>query len=67
MVTPMMQDEIDRLEVTGKMDKLNELFPMKRIGCPNNMVGSIIFFASDDSRWITGNIFMIDGGLSCYV
>ena len=67
IVTPMMQDEIDRLEVSGKMDKLNKLFPMKRIGCPNDMVGSIIFFASDDSKWITGNIFMIDGGLSCYV
>jgi len=67
IVTPMMQDEIDRLEVAGKMDKLNKLFPMKRIGYPDDMVGSIIFFASDDSKWITGNIFMIDGGLSCYV
>ena len=67
IVTPMMQDEIDRLEVAGKMDKLNKLFPMKRIGYPDDMVGSVIFFASDDSKWITGNIFMIDGGLSCYV
>ncbi|PKM78105.1 MAG: short-chain dehydrogenase [Firmicutes bacterium HGW-Firmicutes-15] len=67
VVTPMMQDEIDRLEVAGKMDKLNKLFPMKRVGYPDDMVGSIIFFASDDSQWLTGNIFMVDGGLSCYV
>ncbi|MEN6350400.1 MAG: SDR family oxidoreductase [Syntrophomonas sp.] len=67
IITPMMQDEMDRLEAAGKMDKLNKLFPMKRVGYPNDMVGSIIFFASDDSRWLTGNILMIDGGLSCYV
>lgn len=66
IVTPMMQFEIDRLEAAGKMDKLNRLFPMKRIGYPEDMSGSITFFASDDSKWLTGNIFMIDGGLSCY-
>ncbi len=66
IVTPMMQWEIDRLEAAGKMDKLNRLFPMKRVGYPDDMSGSIIFFASDESKWLTGNIFMIDGGLSCY-
>ncbi len=66
IVTPMMQPEIDRLEAAGKMDRLNRLFPMKRVGYPDDMSGSIIFFASDDSKWLTGNIFMIDGGLSCY-
>jgi len=67
IITPMMQPEIDRLEAAGKMDKLNRLFPMKRVGYPEDMDGSIIFFASDDSRWLTGNIFIIDGGMSCYV
>lgn len=67
IVTPMMQDEIDHLEATGRIDRLNRMFPMKRIAYPDDMTGSIIFFASDDSSWITGNIFMIDGGLSCYV
>ncbi len=66
IVTPMMQWEIDRLEAAGKMDKLNKLFPMKRVGYPDDMSGSIIFFAADESKWLTGNIFMIDGGLSCY-
>lgn len=67
IVTPMMQEEMDRLAAAGKMDKLNKLFPMKRVGYPEDMVGSIVFFASDDSKWLTGNIFMVDGGLSCYV
>lgn len=67
IITPMMQGEIERLEAAGKMDKLNRLFPMKRVGYPDDMNGTIIFFASEDSKWLTGNIFMVDGGLSCYV
>lgn len=67
VVTPMMQGQIDYLTATGKMDKLNRLFPMKRVGTPDDMNGSIVFFAGDDSKWLTGNIFMVDGGLSCYV
>jgi NAD(P)-dependent dehydrogenase (short-subunit alcohol dehydrogenase family) len=67
IVTPMMEPALKQAEAKGKMAKLNSLFPMKRIGYPEDMNGSIVFFASSDSSWLTGNIFMIDGGLSCYV
>ena len=67
IVTPMLQAEIDRLEASGKIDKLNRIFPMKRVGYPDDMNGIIVFFASNDSSWLTGNTFMVDGGLSCYV
>lgn len=67
IVTPMMEPVLKQAEAKGKMDKLNRLFPMKRVGYPEDMNGSIVFFASDDASWLTGNIFMIDGGLSCYV
>ncbi|MGS0764106.1 SDR family NAD(P)-dependent oxidoreductase [Syntrophomonas curvata] len=67
IVTPMMQGEIDRLAAAGKMDKLNRLFPMKRVGYPEDMNGAVIFFASEESSWLTGNIFLVDGGLACYV
>lgn len=66
IVTPMIEPMLNYIESSGKMDKLNKLFPMKRVGYPEDMSGSIIFFASDESKWLTGNIFMIDGGLSCY-
>ncbi|HWP98447.1 MAG TPA: SDR family oxidoreductase [Syntrophomonadaceae bacterium] len=66
-MTPMMQEEMDRLEETGKMHKLTRIFPMQRVGYPEDMTGSIVFLASDDSQWLTGNIIMVDGGLSCYV
>ncbi len=67
IITPMMQPEIDRLEAAGKMDKLNRVFPMKRVAYPEDMDGMILFFAGDDSSWLTGNAMVIDGGMSCYV
>jgi 3-oxoacyl-[acyl-carrier protein] reductase len=67
IITPMMQDEMDRLEKKGKMHKLTGMFPMQRVGYPDDMNGAIMFFASDDSKWLTGDILMVDGGLSCYV
>lgn len=67
IITPMMEDELSRIESKGKMDKLTKMFPMKRLAYPEDMNGSILFYASDDSKWLTGNILMIDGGLSCYI
>lgn len=67
IATPMMQDELERLEKGGKINKLTRLFPMKRIAYPEDMTGSILFFASEDSQWMTGNIVVVDGGLSCYI
>ncbi len=67
VVTPMMQEEMDRVERKGKMKKLTSMFPLKRIGYPDDMEGAILFFASDESKWLTGDILMVDGGLSCYI
>ncbi len=67
IVTDMMQEEMERIEAAGKMEQLNRLFPMKRVGYPQDMKGIMLFFASEESAWLTGNIFMVDGGLSCYI
>jgi 3-oxoacyl-[acyl-carrier protein] reductase len=37
--------------------------PLGRIGEPADVADAIAFFASDDSRWITGRTLIIDGGL----
>ena len=38
--------------------------PMKRFGKPEEVAALCAFLASDDARYITGQTFMIDGGLS---
>jgi 3-oxoacyl-[acyl-carrier protein] reductase len=36
--------------------------PLSRMGQPEDLVGMCLFLLSDDARWITGQIFNVDGG-----
>jgi NAD(P)-dependent dehydrogenase (short-subunit alcohol dehydrogenase family) len=39
--------------------------PLRRPGKPEDVAGPILFLASDDSRYITGHVLVVDGGLTC--
>jgi glucose 1-dehydrogenase len=36
--------------------------PLGRMGDPQDLVGAILFLASDESRWATGSTITVDGG-----
>jgi glucose 1-dehydrogenase len=36
--------------------------PLGRMGKPEDIVGAILFLASDESRWVTGSTVTVDGG-----
>jgi len=36
--------------------------PLGRLGDPQDLVGAILFLASDESRWVTGSTVTVDGG-----
>jgi len=36
--------------------------PMNRFGEPEELAGAAVFLASDASRYITGQLLMVDGG-----
>jgi 3-oxoacyl-[acyl-carrier protein] reductase len=36
--------------------------PLSRMGQPEDLVGMCLFLLSDEARWITGQIFNVDGG-----
>jgi 2-hydroxycyclohexanecarboxyl-CoA dehydrogenase len=52
----------------GNPEKLEEAFrraiPMGRIGEPEDLPGAILFFASDDAAFITGQVISVSGGLT---
>ncbi|MGZ4972442.1 MAG: SDR family NAD(P)-dependent oxidoreductase, partial [Limisphaerales bacterium] len=37
--------------------------PLGRIGQPQDIAPTVVFLASDDASWITGETFLISGGL----
>jgi 2-hydroxycyclohexanecarboxyl-CoA dehydrogenase len=49
-------------------DKLEEAFrravPMGRIAEPEDLPGAILFFASDDAAYVTGQVLSVSGGLT---
>jgi len=52
----------------GNPEKLEEAFrrsiPLGRIGQPDDLPGAILFFASDDAAYITGQVLSVSGGLT---
>jgi 2-hydroxycyclohexanecarboxyl-CoA dehydrogenase len=52
----------------GNPGKLEEAFrratPMGRIGEPEDLPGAILFFASDDAAYVTGQVLSVSGGLT---
>jgi 2-hydroxycyclohexanecarboxyl-CoA dehydrogenase len=58
----------DYKQGAGNPDKLVEAFtrsiPLGRIGQPEDLPGAILFFASDDAAYVTGQVISVSGGLT---
>ncbi len=42
--------------------KRGATFPLGRVGDPRDVAGPIHFFLSEDAAWVTGDVFVVDGG-----
>lgn len=58
----------DYKEGAGNPEKLMEAFtraiPLGRIGQPDDLPGAVLFFASDDAAYVTGQVLSVSGGLT---
>ena len=44
-------------------EALRRMYPLGRIGKPEDIADYVLFLASDESRWVTGTVHAVDGGL----
>jgi NAD(P)-dependent dehydrogenase (short-subunit alcohol dehydrogenase family) len=61
ILTPLLADLFPTEE--EKMKRLNRI-PLGRFGLPEDIANAALFLASDESAWMTGTEFVVDGGIT---
>lgn len=46
------------------VEYLSDRIPLKRPGAPHDLDGAVVFLASEESRYVTGQTLLVDGGIS---
>ena len=64
VVTPATQPALDH--VPGFKEEVMKKLMIKRLGQPQDIGWCAIYLASDESGWVTGADFRIDGGATAW-
>jgi 3-oxoacyl-[acyl-carrier protein] reductase len=48
----------------GREDEAAAAYPLKRLGVPQDIGSVVAFLLSDDAGWITGQLLVVDGGVT---
>lgn len=48
----------------GREEEVAARYPLRRLGVPADIAGAVAFLLSPEASWITGQTFVLDGGLT---
>jgi NAD(P)-dependent dehydrogenase (short-subunit alcohol dehydrogenase family) len=48
----------------GREEQVSAAYPLKRLGVPEDIGGAVAFLLSDQASWITGQVLVLDGGVT---
>lgn len=60
-LTTEMTEELD----PSQQEQISRRTPLGRLGTPEDVTGLILFLASEKADFITGQVLVVDGGISC--
>ncbi len=58
----ILTEGIREMNSAEKLETMARTIPMKRLGDPEDVGHAMLFFASDEARYITGQTIVVDGG-----
>ena len=47
----------------GTLERFKEMYPLGRVGEPEDIAAAVAFLASEDAAWITGHTLPVEGGV----
>jgi NAD(P)-dependent dehydrogenase (short-subunit alcohol dehydrogenase family) len=59
-----MNDEMVKMVTKGMFDAQSDAQPIPKAGLPEDIANMCLFFASDESRFVTGTHIQVDGGIT---
>lgn len=62
--TPMAQGDTPTEDWENLKQRMGEQYPLRRLGRPVDQANAMLFLASDEAEWITGETISVDGGYS---
>lgn len=62
--TGMTRETFAAARERGTAGKIGQLNPLQRAGTPEEIAAMVLFLASDESAYVDGQAFAVDGGLS---
>lgn len=63
VVTPIYGSFIEKDKIEESLQGFNGFHPIGRVGTAEDIAKTIMFLLSDDTSWVTGSVWNIDGGV----
>jgi 2-hydroxycyclohexanecarboxyl-CoA dehydrogenase len=63
--TPLVEEMMEEGDFARKvLSSIDKIVPLKRMGAPEDVAHAVVFLASDEASFITGQVLSVSGGLS---